>query len=393
MCGRYALALAPAALAQRLIADGLPVDEAPPAHEVRSGYNVAPGSHQPVYRALPPPAGEGEGERGAERFGLTAMRWGLIPPWSWPATPSTTTPLKPPPNTPTPINCRDTALRRPTGLWHTLKHTHRCLVPAQGFYEWHAATRTPHYVQRRDRRLLLLAGLWACHTPASTSPSSPPYYSFTIVTTAAAPATRFLHARMPVVLDAGSEGARMWLARGVRWGEQLQRLCVPWEGPGLEVYPVAAEVGDVRRDESCAPQDTQRADAQQADKHPSPETSPNPTPNPNEEDDQEEWQAWPDAYKTAHTPEAEEEEWETWPEAFAATTTTTDPPEPAPTTTTATATLKRARGASDASPPPPPAKAVRSATSSAVDRRGGRAGRGRGGGGDGTMLITRFFKR
>lgn len=66
---RYALAYPPADLAQRLIQDGLPVDEEPLAREVRSGYNIAPGSHQPVYRALP--AG-GAGTR----YGLTAMRWG-----------------------------------------------------------------------------------------------------------------------------------------------------------------------------------------------------------------------------------------------------------------------------------------------------------------------------
>ncbi|KAH0607934.1 uncharacterized protein H6S33_001986 [Morchella sextelata] len=464
MCGRYALAYPPADLAQRLVENGLPVDEEPLAREVRSGYNVAPGSHQPVYRALPAGGGAGAGEKegtgegtgagGGTRFGLTAMRWGLIPSWSWPSTTTSTTPT-PPPTTLTTINCRDTSLRHSTGLWSTLKHTQRCIIPAQGFYEWHKTAsqqRIPHFIKRRDGGLLFFAGLWESHTPASGAP----YYSYTIVTTAAAPAMRFVHERMPVVVEAGSEEMRLWLAPGVRWGERLQGVCVPWGGE-LEVYRVAMEVGNVKRDESWFVQpigalkggiesffggagkgekreadeggaaagggliagDKVKADTK-VDSKTGREAGTEKAHPKTEPPIDDEWETWPEAFKAAHNPE---EEWETWPEEEFKdeASSANDPPEVKPepasgtpennapntTTTTTTAALKREyddAGDTSSPLPGPPAKVsktgetpwVRSATSNAANRRGGGAGAGKKMGKgvkDGTPMITNFFKK
>ncbi|RPB09822.1 DUF159-domain-containing protein [Morchella conica CCBAS932] len=344
---------------------------------------------------------------------------GLIPSWSWPTTTTTSTNTTPTPPTPilTTINCRDTTLRHSIGLWSTLKHTQRCLIPAQGFYEWQKPTsgqqRLPHYIQRRDRRLVYFAGLWESYTPPGGGGT--PYYSYTIVTTAAAPAMRFLHERMPVVVEAGSEEMRLWLAPGERWGEGLQGVCVPWGGE-LEVYRVAMEVGNVKRDESWFVQpvgglkggiesffgrkgkgkgkEEEEADEGEATegalvvgekvekdsdmkageegKHLMPKNDLEDTKDINikqEADlkteipiDDDGWETWPEAFKTEHNPE---EEWETWPEEEFKdeASSATNPPEPASgtpennapnttTTTTTTAALKREYDASDVLSPP-----------------------------------------
>jgi putative SOS response-associated peptidase YedK len=64
------------------------------------------------------------------------------------------------------INCRDDSLAENRGMWNTMKQRKRCIVVCQGFYEWlkknGGREKIPHFVRRKDGKLMCLAGLWDC---------------------------------------------------------------------------------------------------------------------------------------------------------------------------------------------------------------------------------------
>ncbi|KAH6842504.1 hypothetical protein B0I37DRAFT_198031 [Chaetomium sp. MPI-CAGE-AT-0009] len=277
MCGRYAMALWPSQVRQMLQDnDDMPVDDAP-ADEgdgaPRQSYNFAPGYHGVVYRADVPDRGAGTTTSRAThpqpntdttdatadqttpptdvptnpsqtRYKLQSMKWGLVPSWTK-RNPDYSTLLKT-------INCRSDSLASPGGLWASMKGRKRCVVVAQGFYEWlkvggSSATkdRVPHYVKRKDGRLMFFAGLWDCVRYEGEGGEGERLYTFTVVTTDSNARLRFLHDRMPVILEPGSEALWKWLDPGRNeWSAELQGLLKPFEGE-LEVYPVSKEVGKV----------------------------------------------------------------------------------------------------------------------------------------------------
>lgn len=200
MCGRYALALVhiylnpstktlantskrPAQVRAYLENAHMPVYEAPADEDDEGGprqsYNFAPGYHGLVYRADTPDwgagprahgqsgrAGEAEPEdevvdderepEGEVRYKLQSMKWGLIPFWTK-RNPDYGSMMKT-------INCRDDSLKENKGLWNTMKQRKRCVVVAQGFYEWlkKGREKVPHFVKRKDGQLMCFAGLWDC---------------------------------------------------------------------------------------------------------------------------------------------------------------------------------------------------------------------------------------
>jgi putative SOS response-associated peptidase YedK len=129
---------------------------------------------------------------------IATARWGLIPPWWKDAAPPTFS-----------FNARlEEAAAKP--MWrHPLRHS-RCLVPAEGWYEWEALQREdpktgkprvvkqPHYIRRGDRALFCFAGLMASWT---TPEQDAPLLSCAILTTASTGPVAEVHERMPVVLD------------------------------------------------------------------------------------------------------------------------------------------------------------------------------------------------
>jgi putative SOS response-associated peptidase YedK len=143
----------------------------------RQSYNFAPGYHGIVYRADTPYWGAGprnhqkgdgeseehppaEFEESAEphevHYKLQSMKWGLIPFWTK-RNPDYGSMMKT-------INCRDDSLIENKGMWTTMKQKKRCIVLAQGFYEWlkKGKDKVPHYVKRNDGKLMCFAGLWDC---------------------------------------------------------------------------------------------------------------------------------------------------------------------------------------------------------------------------------------
>ncbi|KAI0885605.1 DUF159-domain-containing protein [Annulohypoxylon maeteangense] len=266
MCGRYSLVLRPAQIRQLLQDDDMVVDEAPEDEgddAPRQSYNFAPGYHGMVYRANTPDWGAGPPKQHANAssevliknhsregavddtsesqsvsYKLQSMKWGLVPFWTK-RNPDFGSTMKT-------INCRDDSLAQSGGMWSTMKARKRCIVIAQGFYEWlkkdGGREKIPHYVKRKDGRLMCFAGLWDV---VQYENDEQKHYTYTIITTSSNKQLNFLHDRMPVILQNGSDDLRMWLdPKHYEWSKQLQALLNPYEGE-LDVYPVSKDVGKV----------------------------------------------------------------------------------------------------------------------------------------------------
>ncbi|GJC97967.1 carboxylic ester hydrolase [Colletotrichum higginsianum] len=242
----------------------MPVEDAPEDEgqgSPRQTYNFAPGYHGVVYRADVPDRGAGhrrehkgddEQEKTATtsgaaaseppreddkvRYKMQSMQWGLIPFWTK-RDPGYSTLSKT-------INCRDDSLSTPGGMWSTMKAGKRCIIVAQGFYEWlkNGKEKMPHFVKRKDGQLMCFAGLWDC---VQYEDADVKRYTYTIITTDSNKQLRFLHDRMPVILNPGSREIRTWLdPKRHEWSKELQDLLKPFDGE-LDCYPVSKEVGKV----------------------------------------------------------------------------------------------------------------------------------------------------
>lgn len=174
---------------------------------------------------------------------LSTMKWGLIPSWTK-RSPDYRSMLKT-------INCRSDSLSRPGGMWASMKSRKRCIVVTQGFYEWKKIgpkEKQPYYTKRKDGQLLLMAGLWDC---VRYDEGGEKLYTYSIITTDSNKQLGWLHDRMPVIFDNGSEEMWRWLdPKRYEWSSDLQNVLKPYEGE-LECYAVAKEVGKVgNNDES-----------------------------------------------------------------------------------------------------------------------------------------------
>jgi len=269
MCGRYALSLRPSQVRQRLSDQNMPADDAPDDdnERIRQTYNFAPGYHGLIYRADTPDSGAGsqdndkqddtsepspkraktshttsrpvDGLATAEtKYKLQAAKWGWVPFWTKRA-PDYSSQMRT-------ITCRDDSLIENRGMWNTMKQRKRCIVVAEGFYEWlkknNGKEKLPHFVKRKDGQLMCLAGLWDC---VQYEGSEEKLYSYTVITTDSNKQLKFLHDRMPVILEAGSDAMKAWLdPQNAGWSKELQNLLKPFDGE-LECYPVDKAVGKV----------------------------------------------------------------------------------------------------------------------------------------------------
>jgi putative SOS response-associated peptidase YedK len=216
MCGRYTLTSTdPAVIRARFGLD----ESAKLTEEPR--YNIAP--TDPVLAIRRAKAGRREAGR---------LRWGLVP-GRW-AERRSGPPL---------INARAETLRSQPAFAESFRER-RCLIPADGFYEWLDDERgkTPVWVSRPDDELFAFAGVWAA-LPARDG--SGDLHSCAIVTCEPNELIRPIHDRMPVVLSA--DGEAPWLDPDL--GEDdLISLLVPAPGDLLAVREVGDAVNDVRDD-------------------------------------------------------------------------------------------------------------------------------------------------
>ena len=163
-----------------------------------------------------------DGERAIE-----PMRWGLIPSW---AKDGQTLPLN--------INARDDRMAT-GGSWRQPLRRQRCLVPADGYYEWTGpkSNRTPVFIRRKDERLFAFAGLFDTWRHPNTGEVT---RSCAIVTTSPSPSLEKIHNRMPAILSAEAEA--LWLDPMTQDPEPLSSLIHPYPDEELEHYPVEKTV-------------------------------------------------------------------------------------------------------------------------------------------------------
>jgi putative SOS response-associated peptidase YedK len=212
MCGRYELHTHPAAIA---LAFGL---QHPP--DIHPRYNIAPMQDVPIVRLNA--AGERE---------LVQVRWGLVPRRA--RDPSIGSRM---------INARSETARVRSAFQNAFRR-HRCLVPANGFYEWKPMPwgKQPLHVGLKNDAVLGFAGLYE----RWLSREGEVLDTCTILTTEANALLRDAHDRMPVIVP--PDDYERWLDPA---DDQVDDLLKPYPGEAMVVYPVSTRVNAVRNDDA-----------------------------------------------------------------------------------------------------------------------------------------------
>jgi putative SOS response-associated peptidase YedK len=222
MCGRYRLSRR-----RELLAEYFDTNFDDLEWEPR--YNVAPTQSIPVLR---------QGENGAP-WRASLMRWGLIPNW---ATDSNVGAKM--------INARsETAAVKPSFKWSLQKR--RCLVPADGFYEWKRTgkTKQPYCFEVGDGELFAFAGLWDAWRDAKGQVIE----TCTILTTSPNDLLADVHDRMPVIL--APDNYELWLDARMQDENRALAMLKPFEPKLMKRHPVSTRVNYVANDDAeCAAQ-------------------------------------------------------------------------------------------------------------------------------------------
>lgn len=218
MCGRYALATDVAQLVREFDA-GVGVVES-----LAPDYNMAPSKSACIVRR------DDEGVRV-----LDLATWGLIPSWSKDAAIAHRL-----------TNARsETAAEKPSFRRALAKR--RCIVPAQGYYEWYRPSKQPFYIHAADGGLLAMAGLYESWRDPEVA-DAPPRRTFTILTREPRAEIAMIHDRMPVLLTRDSW--QEWLDPAT----PVERVIAMMDPAGLvqrevgmlDAYPVSTSVNAVR---------------------------------------------------------------------------------------------------------------------------------------------------
>jgi putative SOS response-associated peptidase YedK len=226
MCGRYASTRSPAALAAEFDAIDATGGGAP-----GPDYNVAP--TKPVLAVVTRHPRDERGVPDPDRTvrSLRVMRWGLVPHWV--KDPEQATPL---------INARaESAARKPA--FRDALARRRCLLPADGWYEWHrwGRQKQPYYITPVDGSPLALAGLWSTWRRPG---EDVPLVSCAVLTTRAVGALTDIHERMPLILP--RQAWQDWLDPDRAPAQELLAPPPPWLVEELELRPVSPAVNNVR---------------------------------------------------------------------------------------------------------------------------------------------------
>jgi putative SOS response-associated peptidase YedK len=243
MCGRYASAKNAAALVEEFGVTDSKVDE-----QLSPDYNVAP--TKAVYAVMSRRDGsddEPDDAKSAVARQLRVVKWGLVP--SWAKDPSIGSRM---------INARSETLADKPAFRRAFAKR-RCLVPADGYYEWYTPTgegveltakgkpkKQPFFIHRADGRSLAMAGLYEWWHDKTRDRDDPDAWllTTTIVTTEATDAVGRIHNRMPVVIE--PDDWERWLDPDLAEREVLEPLMRPALAAPLQAYPVSVRVNNVR---------------------------------------------------------------------------------------------------------------------------------------------------
>ncbi|MGA7106078.1 MAG: SOS response-associated peptidase [Candidatus Deferrimicrobiaceae bacterium] len=214
MCGRFTLFDSADSVAERF---GLP--DTP---SLSPRYNIAP-SQTVVAVRIPPGGGARE---------LVALRWGLVPSWA-----------KDPAIGNRMINARvETVADKPA--FRSAIRRRRCLVPADGFYEWKRVNgrKQPYFIGMRDRKIFGFGGIWESWEGGGGEA----VLSCALLTTGPNDLLRPIHDRMPVILSPREYD--LWLSPQVQDPEALAPLFRPYPPEEMTVFPVGTAVNNPETD-------------------------------------------------------------------------------------------------------------------------------------------------
>ena len=210
------------------------------AFDIRNGAgNIAWGQFQPRYNIAPTQQVMTVVSQAGERRG-EMMRWGLIPFWTRELKGGKTPVDARGKIVNTPINARAETIETTRSFSSSFKKR-RCLIPADGFYEWKGpkGARTPLYIFSESRELFAMAGIWG----AWKAPDGMEIQSCAIVTTLANSFMQPIHNRMPVMLTKGAED--IWLDEAHDDLSELKELLVPYPSHEMEAHEVSSMVNSV----------------------------------------------------------------------------------------------------------------------------------------------------
>jgi len=217
MCGRFTLITDPAQLQIAFPWVSFPnaMQNIPPR------YNIAPSQPVAVIPNTPPHLPD-------------FFTWGLVP--SWAKDPQIGYRL---------INARaETLARKPS--FRNAYRRRRCLILADGFYEWKAGTnprqKTPYFIHMKDKSPFAIAGLWEIWQSADGSEIK----SCTIITTQPNSLLKPIHNRMPVILK--KQDYPVWLSPDEQPPENIQPLLAPYPADKMIAYPVSRRVNNPTND-------------------------------------------------------------------------------------------------------------------------------------------------
>jgi putative SOS response-associated peptidase YedK len=220
MCGRYRLSRR-----KQLVEEHF--ESGPWEEDWSPRFNIAPTQPIPVIRQNPKePVRE-----------LASMRWGLIPAWAKHSSVAAQM-----------INARsETAATKPA--FRDALKSRRCLIPADGFYEWvrTAKVKQPYCFEVNDGELFAFAGLW----DRWKDPTGQWIKSCSILTTTPNAVTSAVHDRMPVILD--PDDYDQWLDPGMTNVAVASELLKPYVAQQMRCYPISTRINHVANDdEACS---------------------------------------------------------------------------------------------------------------------------------------------
>ena len=209
MCGRYTLTADAASIQLAFNLDSIP--------DWQPRYNIAPSQLAPVITG-----------KNARR--LSFLKWGLVPSWAKDAAIGSKM-----------INARaETAAEKPS--FRAAFKRRRCLMPADGFFEWQGSRKTPMYIHLENRTLFAFAGLWE----SRANPDGSKLETCAILTAEANELIRPLHHRMAVIL--APENYDVWLSPQEVETAALMSLLSPHSAEKMRAYEVSRQVNHPAND-------------------------------------------------------------------------------------------------------------------------------------------------
>ena len=215
MCGRYRLSRRKKVIEEYFDAFG---DE-----DWSPRYNIAPTQPVPIIRQNPKePVRE-----------MSLVRWGLIPSWSKDSSASARM-----------INARSETAATLPAFRDALK-SRRCLIPADGFYEWQRVgkTKQPYCFEVGNAQMFAFAGIW----DRWKDPSGNWVKTCSILTTMPNAVTSAVHDRMPVILDPDSYD--LWLDPGMHDASTVSDMLKPYDAQLMRRYPISTRINHVANDD------------------------------------------------------------------------------------------------------------------------------------------------